>query len=221
MTVPGLDELREHIHKLSAKEEIRDVLYRYTRGVDRADVELIRQCYHPDADDIHWGTFTGNAREFARYIAQEVRNAVSVQHEITNPLIEVDGDRAFAESRYTSRVVVLVDDATHGDATDDGPWIEHVARGRYLDVFERRDGTWRIAHRRLVREGGEVRLILHQRARTGAAESWPALFPDDLVYRRDEVRRLAPQPRAGVPGHFDTLRNHEVVTAARKAGLLP
>ncbi|MCB2109209.1 MAG: nuclear transport factor 2 family protein, partial [Rhodobacteraceae bacterium] len=40
---------QERIAALLDKEEIRDVLMRYGRGVDRADADLLRSCYHPDA----------------------------------------------------------------------------------------------------------------------------------------------------------------------------
>ena len=135
-SAPDVGELHRRLEDLSSREAIRDVLFRYTRGVDRADAEAVKQCYHDDADDIHWDTFSGNAHAFADYICGEVQHAVSVAHEITNPIIDLEGERAFVESRYTSRVVVLLD-----PAAPDGAWVEHVARGRYLDVFERRRGS--------------------------------------------------------------------------------
>ena len=45
---------------VSARDEIRELLTRYCRGVDRMDAELIASAYHPDAIDEHGMTqFTG------------------------------------------------------------------------------------------------------------------------------------------------------------------
>ena len=52
------------IDELLAKQEIRDALMRYSRGIDLLDLELVKSAYHPDAYDDH-GTFKGNAFEFA------------------------------------------------------------------------------------------------------------------------------------------------------------
>ena len=35
------------------REEIRDLMMRYARGVDRGDWETVRAVYHPDARDDH------------------------------------------------------------------------------------------------------------------------------------------------------------------------
>jgi hypothetical protein len=196
-------ELRRRVDLLSDREEIRDVLYAYTRGVDRADSATVKACYHADADDIHWGTFVGNAHEFADYLMAPIRKITSLIHEITNPLIDLDGERAFVESRYTCRVRIdLV-----GAPSD--TWVEHVSHGRYLDVFERRGGPWKIAHRRLVKEGARVLLITDQLVPWPKPEAAPHAWPDDLVYAGFGVIDVAPEPFTPPPNHdhFDQVRD--------------
>lgn len=39
--------------EISAHIEIQQVLFRYCRGVDRGDKELLRSVYHPGATDNH------------------------------------------------------------------------------------------------------------------------------------------------------------------------
>ena len=56
-----------NLEELCAREQIREVLYSYCRGLDRGDVKLIEGVYHPDATDYH-GTFKGLGREFASHI---------------------------------------------------------------------------------------------------------------------------------------------------------
>jgi len=41
------------LEELVARNAITEVLYRYCRGVDRRDWELLRSCYHPEAQDDH------------------------------------------------------------------------------------------------------------------------------------------------------------------------
>ena len=35
--------------RLADRLEIRDVVYRYCRGIDRREYDLVRSCYHHDA----------------------------------------------------------------------------------------------------------------------------------------------------------------------------
>lgn len=181
-----LDELKRRLDVLSAKEEIRDVLYRYNSYIDRLDAERVKTVYHPDADDVHWGTFIGNAHEFADYITEELRDVRFVTHEVTNPLIQLEGDRAFVESRYTSRVRVAIEGAPAGK------WLELVAHGRYLDLFEQREGAWKIAHRRIAQDGSRVSAVTDVSVYNPEGSGRPA--PDDLIYRGFDIMKLAPAP---------------------------
>ncbi len=134
-----IEALHKIVDELAAKEAIREMLYKYTRGMDRIDPETAKSVYHPDADDLHWGWFLGNSQRFVDYILGELKAAKFVIHEITNPLIELDGDRAFVESRYTARLRFEVEDSP------EGTWLESIAHGRYLDVFERPGRRSRLA----------------------------------------------------------------------------
>ena len=58
-TTPRTETDREAaIDELLAKQEIRDALMRYSRGIDLLDPDLVKSAYHPDAYDDH-GTFKG------------------------------------------------------------------------------------------------------------------------------------------------------------------
>ena len=61
-------------------------------------------------------------------------------HSLSNVTVEIDGAGAATESYV--HVVLRV-------PAGDGQ-VDIVGRGRYLDRFERRDGTWAIAHRTYV-----------------------------------------------------------------------
>ncbi|GAY11850.1 nuclear transport factor 2 family protein [Pseudonocardia sp. N23] len=129
------------VAELLAREEIRDVLLRYCRGVDRGDLALLRSVYHPDATDDH-GMFRGNGHEFAEWIlGRPGRDDLVTQHHLTNVVIEVDGDVARAETYFA---------AVHRRP---GPPVS-VGQfgGRYVDRLARRDGVWRIAERVVVHD---------------------------------------------------------------------
>lgn len=207
-----LDDLKKHVEELSAKEEIRDVLYRYTSYIDRLDAERVKTVYHPDADDVHWGTFIGNAHEFADYITGELRDVQFVTHEVTNPLIRLEGDRAFVESRYTSRVRVAVEDAPPGK------WLELVAHGRYLDLFERRAGEWKIAHRRIAQDGSRVSVVTDISKFNPEGSGRPA--PDDLVYQSFDIMKFAPPPAKPKNNIFKALQvfGRQAMDADRQHG---
>ncbi len=138
-----MDDVMERLAALEAKEAIRECLYRYARAVDRCDVEMLKTVYHPDAIDVHGGVFAGNGHEFCEYIVPMMSAAIVNRHLITNPLIELDGNRAFVESQYVS---------THRVAVDDERAADIYGEGRYLDVFEERDGEWKLLHRLVIGE---------------------------------------------------------------------
>ncbi|MCU1366515.1 MAG: nuclear transport factor 2 family protein, partial [Ilumatobacteraceae bacterium] len=128
------------VERLIAESEIRDVCLRYCRGIDRRQFDLVRSCYHPDALDEH-GDFLGTVEEFITHAARSLQRFESTMHLLGNILVEVGdgGDRARSEAYAV---------ASHRlPATGDRPARDHVVGLRYIDDFERRDGTWRIADR--------------------------------------------------------------------------
>ena len=137
---------------------IQDVLYRYARGVDRRDWDLVRSVYHPDATDDHGG-YHGGVDGLLEYLRARHERIEQSLHVITNCLIEFDGpDGALVESCFVTFQRVLPDagQVRHRYRTSrplgDGEAVQGQAAGRYVDRLERRDGAWRIARRTTVYE---------------------------------------------------------------------
>jgi len=127
------------LDELVAQQEIRDVLARYTRGVDRLDRDLVLSCYHPGARDDH-GAFQGTAEELADWVEQVLSYFDATMHFLGQQLIELAGDRAHSETYCV---------AYHRRNARDGEEGVDLWMGlRYIDIFERRNGEWRIADRR-------------------------------------------------------------------------
>ena len=126
------------VEELLEQQAVRDVLIRYTRGIDRMDPDLVRSCYHPDAHDDH-GAFQGGTDDFVAWFQQALGFFERTMHFVGNQLVEVDGDVAHAESYCV---------AYHRRAADGAGAASDLVIGlRYCDRLERRDGEWRIADR--------------------------------------------------------------------------
>jgi hypothetical protein len=132
---------------------IKKVHIRYCRGVDRMDWELLRSCYHPDAIDDH-GEYVGGVDGFIEYCKQGTPNFLGTCHFTGNQLVEVDGDTAWAEHHGI---------AYHRVAGKDGkPEKDLITVNRWIDRMEKRNGEWRIAHRKVVVDMDRVDPILAQ-----------------------------------------------------------
>lgn len=128
--------------RLLARNEILEVLARYARGVDRADAELLKSCYHADATEEHGGNFTGNAHEYVDGAVPRIRRMGTMQHLLGSSHVEFDAGGAVA---WVETYVWTFVRFHH-----DGQLTDTFTGGRLVDRFERRDGAWRIAHRRTV-----------------------------------------------------------------------
>jgi len=129
----------ERLQRLLDKEDIREVLLRYTRGIDRHDVEIMSGAYHADATDDH-GTFNGSAAEFIQYAnAVHADGFLAHHHYIGNQTIELDGACAYAETYYLASL-----------RRKDGATV--LVGGRYIDRLEHRDNGWAIVHRKALIE---------------------------------------------------------------------
>ena len=133
------------VDELVAKQAITDVIYTYCRALDRMDWDLAHTVWHADGTaDYGAGMYQGTGAGFLEWVWQQHAAMMGHSHQITNVLIEVDGDRAASEA-YVTAALRLEQDA-NAQAT------EIVSRGRYVDTWSRRDGRWAIDHRRFVED---------------------------------------------------------------------
>jgi hypothetical protein len=133
----------QRVADLLAKQDIRDVMARYCRGVDRRDYDLIRSCYHPDAVDNH-GEYVGGVDGFIAHVESNLGRFERTMHFLGHILVEVDGNRARSES-YAVAYHRLPE-------RGEKPERDYVVGFRYVDDFEARGGEWRIANRVCVFE---------------------------------------------------------------------
>ena len=72
---------------MTVEEDVRQVLDRYCRGVDRIDLDIVRGYYHPDATDDH-GAFKGGVEPFLEWIGRLLPRYGVTTHSLTNILVE-------------------------------------------------------------------------------------------------------------------------------------
>lgn len=151
------------IQEVMDRSAIDRLLALYCRGLDRADEATLRAIYHEDAvEDRGAGLFVGKAHDWIDW-AMRIMPAFSLtQHCVFNGLVDIDGDAAHGETyfqayhRFGSRkpADTAAALASHLPVPDDISWpdgeTELVLAGRYLDRFERRQGEWKIAYRKMI-----------------------------------------------------------------------
>ncbi|MBY0398961.1 nuclear transport factor 2 family protein [Myxococcota bacterium] len=166
--------------ELVAKQGCLDALFRYTRGIDRCDLELVRSAYHADAYDDHGG-YQGDVDGFLAWVKPTVMDAFGcTMHKLGNVLIAIEGNRAFAETYAEAHHVATRagDAASYGasrPAGGAGSSASPKAEGatdlvmgvRYLDRLEDRGDGWKIAHRQMSFEWERTLEIGSQREYPG------------------------------------------------------
>lgn len=124
------------------QDAIQAALFRYTRGIDRLDGELVASAFHPGARCIDYGADEMSIEDFVTYAIPRLGTGYkATQHRVSNVAIELDDTK-------TSAICEAYVLAFHVQETDDGERL-HTFNGRYIDHFALRNGEWKIAARTL------------------------------------------------------------------------
>lgn len=150
--------MNEALQRLIDKDEIRDLMARYARGVDRGDWDLVREVYHKDAYDDH-GDYKGGLDGFVEFARSRTGGATQVMHFLGECLIEFASPTVAVAETYFFTAHTLGPDAqkAYGAKSQGGP-VQISQYGRYADRVEKRDGVWRIAFRYVVFESTRLAL---------------------------------------------------------------
>jgi hypothetical protein len=121
---------RAALTELLDKQAITEQLHRYCHGLDRFD-RAQASVWHPGGTASYRpGIYEGTGEGFLDWVWPVHESFERTSHQVTNILIEIDGDRATSETYVTA---CLRNETV--DVTD---------RGRYSDVWSKRDGAWGI-----------------------------------------------------------------------------
>lgn len=161
--------------ELLDREAIRDCIYRYCRGIDRADEAALRSSYWEDAHDCH-GAYEGPAEGFITMALGVFKTGPRNVHQVSNILIEFAGpDVAVVESYFN---------ALQRGPDRQGVVRQYLLAGRYCDRFEKRGGEWRVADRVVAYDWVEEQTPPSEgeAERFGARRPIGAASPDDPIY---------------------------------------
>lgn len=96
--VSAVSRARVEIDRLSAKDAISECIFRYARGLDRIDETLLRSVFHPDAIIDFSPSFKGPLDDWIALSLVHQRSQYQAHHMFGLVSIQVDADRAVAES---------------------------------------------------------------------------------------------------------------------------
>jgi hypothetical protein len=136
------------LQDVADRQAITDLIYRYCRSVDRLDIPLGHSIWHQDGyADYGAAVYQGNGRGVIDHICAQHRHTLHHSHQVSNIIVDLDGDRAGSESYVTASLRVRR-----------GEQLKHMTVwGRYIDQWSRRDGRWGLEKRISIRDFDEVR----------------------------------------------------------------
>lgn len=138
------------LQELADRQAISDLIYRYCRSVDRIDPELGYTVWHEDSvADYGENVYQGSGRGVIDHICSQHRHALAHSHQVSNIIIELDGDFAGSESYVTANIRM----------TRDEKLLNISAWCRYLDRWSKRKGRWGIDKRVTLFDFDEVREV--------------------------------------------------------------
>lgn len=147
------------VRTIADRQAITDLIYRYCRAMDRIDHALGYGIWHEDGTaDYGADVWQGSGRGFVDHVCAQHAQMLTHSHQVTNVIIDLDGDRAGSEAYVTATLRHM----RGGQLMQIGVW------NRYLDRWSKRDGRWGIDHRVTVIDFDEVRPVTPLRAASPA-----------------------------------------------------
>jgi hypothetical protein len=136
---------------LADRQTITELIYRYCRAMDRVDAELGYTIWHDGAvADYGEGIYQGSGRGFIDYVCEQHRQLLVHSHQVSNIIIDLDGDRAGSEAYVTATLRRMA-----------GSQLKQISVwGRYVDQWSRRDGRWGIDKRVAIIDFDEIRDVV-------------------------------------------------------------
>lgn len=121
----------DKLQRLLDIEDIKTLMAKYCHGIDRKDEPTFMSIWAEDGDYL-LPRGEGHGTDGIRQLVQKVwREVPQCHHHITNPVIEVDGDKAAAKT-----------DVTYFRLTADG--IHQLLSGGYAFSFARTGTGWKV-----------------------------------------------------------------------------
>jgi hypothetical protein len=125
------------ISRLLDLQDIQRALALYVVAIDTLELSLFDQCFTPDARIILGGMGEMTPASYKEIATQGLGALSATQHHLSLPLIELDGDRAYARCYFMAQHV----------RNDLAPKPFLMIGGWYTDELSRTEAGWRITRR--------------------------------------------------------------------------
>ena len=130
---------------LQDKLYIRQTVERWAVWRDAGNWERFATVWHPDG--VMMATwFQGHHKDFIRVTQEGWKKGVSILHFLGGSAIEINGDRAIAQTKMTI--------SQRGDV--EGVMCDVVCTGRFYDFMVRHEGQWKVLHRQPIYEKDRI-----------------------------------------------------------------
>ena len=124
---------------------IRQTVERWAVWRDAGDWERFATVWHPDG--VMMATwFQGHHKDFIRVTQEGWKKGVSILHFLGGSAIEINGNRAIAQTKMTI--------SQRGDV--EGVMCDVVCTGRFYDFMVRHEGQWKVLHRQPIYEKDRI-----------------------------------------------------------------
>lgn len=124
---------------------IRQTVERWAVWRDAGDWERFATVWHPDG--VMMATwFQGHHKDFIRVTQEGWKKGVSILHFLGGSAIDINGDRAIAQTKMTI--------SQRGDV--EGVMCDVVCTGRFYDFMVRHEGQWKVLHRQPIYEKDRI-----------------------------------------------------------------
>jgi hypothetical protein len=140
------------------RQAITDQIYRYCRAIDRIDHELGYSIWHDDGTADYGDIYQGSGRGFIDHVCVQHAGLLMHSHQMSNIIIELDGDKAGSESYVTATLRM----------DRGGKLMQIMVWSRYVDSWSKRNERWALDHRIAIMEMDEIREVTPMKAHNRA-----------------------------------------------------
>lgn len=178
------------LQSIEDRIQIQDVIHRWCRAIDRLDFDGISACFHEDAHDDHV-FYKGDIPGLIDCLKARHKAISFSMHAVSNVLIEFGSSGEAVVESYVQVVQRrplgsgrASDVRADGIATACDSNVSEVFC-RYVDRFEKRNGSWKIAERILLIDSAreyDDREPVHRLPPEGSVNRGRR-DPSDTVYR--------------------------------------
>lgn len=136
--------------EVADRQAITEQIYRYCRAMDRIDHALGYSVWHEGGTaDYGPDIFQGTGRSFVDHVCIQHAATLAHSHQMSNIVIELDGDVAGSESAVTANLRI----------EREGALMQITVWSRYVDSWSKRGGRWAIDHRIAINDFDEIRAV--------------------------------------------------------------